>query len=171
MIINLRNIKKQTDMKLAFILLLLLSSHLLSLGQGNQITTKQFKEDFNYFITNINDEYCYFEKKQINWQVVKEIYSRAVDTITTRDEFVTILEKAFNEIYDHHAVLNTNTNKSQRLVPSGTDIWAEYINGKPIITESGIQETKAKAGKKVPRKIVTDKEKKVAKEEEEAIDN
>ena len=122
-------------MKLAFILLFLLSSHLISLGQDTQITTKQFKEDFNYFITNINDEYCYFEKKQINWQVVKEIYTRAVDTITTRDEFVTILEKVFNEIYDHHAVLNTNTNKSQRLVPSGTDIWAEYINGKPIVTE------------------------------------
>ncbi len=122
-------------MKPAFILLFLLSSQLLLLGQGTKITTKQYKEDFNYFCTSINDEYCYFEKKQINWQVVKEIYSRAVDTITTRDEFVTILEKAFNEIYDHHAGLNTNTDNSQRLVPSGTDIWAEYINGKPIITE------------------------------------
>ncbi len=122
-------------MKPAFILLFLLSSQLLSIGQGTKITTKQYKEDFNYFCTSIHDEYCYFEKKQINWQHVKEIYSPAVDTITTRDEFVTIIENAFNEIYDHHAILNTNTDKSHRLVPSGTDIWAEYINGKPIITE------------------------------------
>ncbi len=122
-------------MKPAFILLFLLSSQLLSSGQDIKFTTNQFKEDFNYFITNINNEYCYFEKKKINWQVVKEIYSQAVDTITTRNEFINILEKVFNEIYDHHAGLNTNTNNSQRLVPSGTDIWAEYINGKPIITE------------------------------------
>ena len=40
-----------------------------------------------------------------------------------------------NEIYDHHAILNTNTDSSRRLVPSRTDIWAEFINGKPVITE------------------------------------
>jgi carboxyl-terminal processing protease len=39
------------------------------------------------------------------------------------------------ELYDHHASLSTNTQESQRLVPSGTDVWAEYKNGKPIITE------------------------------------
>ncbi len=123
-------------MKPAFILLFLLSAQLLSSGQqAIKITTEQYKEDFNYFWTTINDEYCYFEKKQVNWQHVKEIYTPAVNAITNRDEFVTILEKAFNEIYDHHAILNTNTDSSQRLVPSGTDIWAEYINGKPIITE------------------------------------
>jgi C-terminal processing protease CtpA/Prc len=122
-------------MQSKFILSILLLSQLFSFGQRQKITTEQYKEDFNYFWTSINDEYCYFEKKQINWQRVKEIYSPAIDTITTRNQFVTVLEKAFNEIYDHHAVLNTNTDNSQRLVPSGTDIWAEYVNGKPMITE------------------------------------
>ena len=98
-------------------------------------TSSQFRSDFNYFWTTINDEYCYFGKKQTNWQKVKEIYSPALDTITTRDQFVTLLEKGLYEIYDHHAILNTNTNSSRRLVPSGTDIWAEYVDGKPVITE------------------------------------
>jgi C-terminal processing protease CtpA/Prc len=118
----------------AIILSLLLSQ--LSFGQGAPISTEQYKEDFNFFWTNINDEYCYFNKKQTNWQKVKEIYLPMVERVTSRNQFVAILEKAFNEIYDHHAILNTNTDSSRRLVPSGTDIWAEYSNGKPIITET-----------------------------------
>jgi carboxyl-terminal processing protease len=46
-----------------------------------------------------------------------------------------LLEKVFYELYDHHASLNTNTPESQRLVPSGADLWAEYVNGKPTIIE------------------------------------
>ena len=118
----------------AFVLFLLLSP-LFSRGQHTSMTTEQYRQDFNYFWTTINDEYCYFDKKQTDWQKVKDIYSQVVDTTKNRDSFVTLLEKALYEIYDHHAILNTNTDSSQRLVPSGTDTWAEYINGKPIITE------------------------------------
>jgi C-terminal processing protease CtpA/Prc len=122
-------------MKYRIPLLLLLLSQLFSFGQGSQITTAQYRQDFDYFWTTINDEYCYFEKKQTDWQKVKEIYTPVADTITNRDQFVTLLEKMLYEIYDHHAILNTNTNSSRRLVPSGADIWAAYINEKPIITE------------------------------------
>jgi C-terminal processing protease CtpA/Prc len=118
---------------ITFAFLLLFQS--FAFGQSPKITTEQYKQDFDFFWTRINDQYCYFDKTHTNWQKVKEIYSPIVDTITGRNQFVTILEKAFNEIYDHHAVLNTNTTNSNRLVPSGTDIWAAYINGKPIITE------------------------------------
>lgn len=105
------------------------------IGQTPAPTPAQFKEDFNVFWTSINDEYCYFNKKQTDWEKVKEMYSAVVDSIKTRDQFVSVLEKMLYELYDHHAGLNTNTSTSQRLVPSGTDIWAEYINGVPVITE------------------------------------
>ena len=122
-------------MKSKVIILFLLLSQLFSCDQRPQIKTGQYSQDFNYFWTTINDEYCYFNKKQTNWQKVKEIYAPVIDTITNRDQFVTVLEKALYEIYDHHAILNTNNDNSQRLVPAGADIWAEYINGKPVITE------------------------------------
>ena len=118
---------------ITFSFLVLLQS--LAFGQSPQIKTEQFKQDFDFFWSKINDQYCYFDNAYANWQKVKEIYAPIVDTITWRNQFVSILERTFNEIYDHHAVLNTNTPNSQRLVPSGTDIWEEYINGKPIITE------------------------------------
>lgn len=122
-------------------------------GQPAKNAASGFKEDFNFFWTSINDEYCYFNKKQTDWHKVKEIYSPMVDTIQSRASFVNLLEKTLYEIYDHHASLNTNNDNSQRLVPSGTDIWAEYINGKPIITEvkqnSGAEMAQVRAGMEV----------------------
>ncbi|MEP6713422.1 MAG: hypothetical protein ABJA37_13435 [Ferruginibacter sp.] len=64
-------------------------------GQNKKITTEQYKQDFDFFWTSINDEYCYFDKKHTDWLQVKEIYYPMVDTVTGRDQFVTILEKAF----------------------------------------------------------------------------
>lgn len=116
------------------LLLALLISTAVSLS-GQTLTRDQYKQDFDFFWNSINDEYCYFNKKQTDWDKVKTIYGTALDTVTTRDGFVTILESALYEIYDHHAILNTNTKNSRRLVPSRTDIWAEYVDGKPIITE------------------------------------
>lgn len=122
-------------MKSALLILALGLSPVLSFSQDTLPAPDKYREDFNFFWNSINDEYCYFGKKQTDWQKVKEIYTPAIGAIKTRDQFVGILEKALSEIYDHHAVLNTNTGSSQRLVPSGTDLWAEYINGKPVITE------------------------------------
>ena len=118
---------------IVFFLFLIVCQH-ASFGQA-RINTEQYRQDFSYFWTSIDDEYCYFNKKQTDWQKVRELYAPAIDTVKTRDQFVTILEKALYEIYDHHAILNTNTDSSLRLVPSGTDVWAEYINDKPVITE------------------------------------
>lgn len=120
-------------MKLKLILLIFFP--FLAIAQNKPQSFNQYKEDFNFFWNTLNEEYCYFNLKHTDWQKVKEIYSPMMDTITTREQFVTALEKVFNEIYDHHASLNTNNPQSQRLVPSGSDIWAEYIDGKAIITE------------------------------------
>lgn len=96
---------------------------------------KQFREDFEYLWSTIQKHYCYWDKKQTNWNKVKALYSPHADTISSRKNFILFLEKVFYELYDHHASLSANTMESQRLVPSGTDIWAEYINDKPVITE------------------------------------
>jgi len=96
---------------------------------------KNYKEDFNFFWQSLNDDYAYFDKKHTDWNRVKEIYSPQIDTIKSDKEFVTLLESVFNEIYDNHSSLNTNTKTSPRLVPSGTDLWGEYIDGKPLVTD------------------------------------
>jgi C-terminal processing protease CtpA/Prc len=117
----------------AFFFLILLST--TAVAQNKTFTPQQYKEDFEFFWKSINDDYCYFNKKQTDWIKAKEIYSKQLDTITSRTSFITCLEQMFYELYDHHCSLNTNTKTSQRLVPTGADVWAEFINGKPIITE------------------------------------
>lgn len=137
-------------MKLPILILSLTFTSFESISQSNKPTTAQYREDFNYFWTTINDEYAYFHKKQTDWQKVKDIYSARIDTVSGRSGFVNVLEKTLNEIYDHHAILNTNTPYSNRLVPSGTDTWAEYVNGKPTIVEVrkglGSRSLRSKAG-------------------------
>lgn len=110
------------------------------------VTTQQFKEDFDYFWNTIKTDYCYWDKKQTDWDKAKSIYSAGVDTITTKYSFVMLLESMFHELYDHHASLSTNTNESSKLVPSNSDVWAEYINNKPIITEVRLNSGADKAG-------------------------
>jgi len=122
-------------MKLKLVIVILYLAPLFSPGQSKEITTAQYQQDFNFFWTSIAEEYCYFHEKQTDWLKVKENYLPVIDTIKNTNTFIAVLERVLYEIYDHHASLNTNTSNSQRLVPSGADIWAEYINGKAIVTE------------------------------------
>ncbi len=121
-------------MKLRILIVCTLLAPFLLTAQPPMLTRAQYREDFDLFWKHISVEYCYFNKKQTDWQRVKELYAVAADSIKNRSEFVALLEKVLYEIYDHHAILNTNINSSFRLIPSGTDMWAEYIDGRPVIT-------------------------------------
>lgn len=98
-------------------------------------TKQQYQSDFKFFWQTLNDNYCYFQKKHIDWQKIKPIYEAQIDTVTSRAGFVSTMERALHEIYDHHAGLNTNNRASRRLVPTSADVWAEYVNEKPVIVE------------------------------------
>lgn len=122
-------------MKALYSIILIVLIPALTSAQEKQYSTEEYKQDFNYFWTSINDEYCYFNKKQTDWEKVKQLYSPMIDTVKSRNAFVAVLENTLYELYDHHCNFNTNTDVSRRLVPTSTDVWAEYINGKPLISE------------------------------------
>lgn len=102
---------------------------------GAQFTSQQYREDFLYLWKQVADNYAYLDEKNSDWSEVKQKYSAAMDTVHSSRSFVLLLEKVFNELYDHHASLNTNTRQSQRLVPSGTDIYAAFSGNRAIITD------------------------------------
>lgn len=130
---------------------------ILTFGQNMDSQTQQYRDDFEFFWQSIKDDYCYFDKKQTDWDKVKEIYTAQIDSLKTKGEFITFLENVFNELYDHHASLNANTKNSFRLVPSGTDIWAEFIVGNvrdmPVVTQVrknfGADKTGIKSGMEI----------------------
>ena len=116
--------------------LFLISIVFLLLTAMNPVMEKsKFGEDFLQFWTDVRDNYAYFDKKHTDWDQVKTVYLPQAEKAKTKDELITIFENSIEELYDNHFSLNTNLPSSTRLVPTGLDIWAEWINDKAIITE------------------------------------
>lgn len=137
-----------------FVILLCLLAEAVSAPQTN-FTRQQLEEDFDVLWQNISDDYAYFDQKQTDWRKVREIYRPQLSAIKTRNDFVGLLESVLEELYDAHTHLNTNTPASPRLIPSGTDIWAEWINGAAMITEVRPGSRAEKAGLGIGMHIVS----------------
>ncbi|OUJ75901.1 S41 family peptidase [Hymenobacter crusticola] len=105
-----------------------------SLAQA-KLTPAQYRQDFDYLWETIRDNYAYFDKKQTDWDKVRQLYQPQADTVRSRRAFVRLLENVFVELYDNHASLTTNQFDSQRLVPSGSDLYAEFVAGKATVLD------------------------------------
>lgn len=95
----------------------------------------KYQKDFDEFWNDVNSNYAYLKEQNIDWKKVKEIYPSKIEKISTNSEFIQLLESVLNELYNGHSSLNTNLNSSNRLIPSGQDIYIEKINNKFIITD------------------------------------
>lgn len=111
-----------------------------------KLTPEQFEADFVAFWDSVNRQYAYFDIKQTDWIVVREMYRPRARKVGSRAEFTGLLEHALEELYDSHTHLNTNTSSSPRLVPSGTDVWAEWRQGVALIVAVRPGSAAARAG-------------------------
>jgi carboxyl-terminal processing protease len=93
------------------------------------------KEDFDALWHYVDRNYAYFDQKAIAWRSIPQLYADDLNGARTREEFVAVLERVVEELYDHHAHLTTNTAQSPRLIPSGADIWAVWQNGQARVLE------------------------------------
>ncbi|HLN52385.1 MAG TPA: S41 family peptidase [Lentimicrobium sp.] len=103
-------------------------------GSGLKSDTT-FEDDFLQYWNDVRENYAYFQKKHTDWEKVKKYYSGLAFNASSREDLIRILEKANEELYDNHFNLNTNLNTSTRMVPSGLDLWAEFIKDKAVVTE------------------------------------
>lgn len=136
------------------ITLVLIALLLFTTATPSQKDTK-FADDFLQFWTNIKVDYAYFDKKNTDWEKVRTVYLPKAQDAKNKEELITVFENALEELYDNHFSLNTNLRSSTRLVPTGLDIWAEWNNGKPIITEVRKGFSADKAGIKNGMEIVS----------------
>jgi len=97
---------------------------LLLLSQAFFAQSK-YHEDFLEFWNDYNTHYAYMEKQGIDWNKVKDIYLPQADTITHDWYFVQFLEGVVNELHNGHVSLNLNLPISNRIIPSGADVFAE----------------------------------------------
>lgn len=112
-----------------------LASLLLLAAPASAQDANGFAEDFHAATEWIGGNYAYFGQKRTQWNEVPALYADDLRQVRTRDQFVRLLEQVVDELHDPHAQLNTNLRSSYRLVPSGTDLWAEWRDGKAIVTE------------------------------------
>src|SRR5207237_676328 len=119
------------------------------------LTQKEYEEDFDVFWKEIDQSYAYFDKKQTDWSRVRDTYRPLTAHIQSKREFVALLEQALEELYDFHCNLNTNTEASAVLVPTDADLWAEWTNGRAIITEVRADSPASRAGIKAGAEVVS----------------
>lgn len=94
-----------------------------------------YQKDFAFYWQTIRDNFAYFDKQHTNWDTVKIIYQPALDTITTKDSFIHLLESVNNELYNGHVFLNVNTNTSNRTIPTGADLKVSREGNQFVIRE------------------------------------
>lgn len=95
----------------------------------------KYEKDFNEFWSNIYDHYAYFDQQQINWNRVKEIYQPQLKDIAGKNDFIRFLEKVINELHNGHISLNTNLHSSNRIIPTGQDMFVQKIKDRFYITD------------------------------------
>ena len=112
------------------------------------VTADQRVEDLNWLVDKLKAKYAYRDKRNVDLDQIKTVYRDAAAKAATPAAWLSVVEHVMAELYDHHATVGQNTATSPQLVPSGADIWAELVNGKPTIIEVRANSVAARAGLK-----------------------
>ncbi len=102
---------------------------------GDTLTAEQYLGDFDALWGYVRDHYAYFHRKQTDWENVRDLYRPRAAQVTSTRQLVGLLEDVLSELYDPHAHLGVNTASSPRMIPTDTDLWAEWRNGRPVVTD------------------------------------
>lgn len=117
-------------MRLLLCLYLLLCLLPAALPAQVPATSDDYRADFDFLWETVRDDYAYFDLKQTDWNQVRATYRPQLDTLRSRRAFVRLLEQVLGELYDYHAGLNTNRLDSRRLVPTASDVYAEWVGNR-----------------------------------------
>lgn len=98
---------------------------LLFLISFQVFSQNKYEEDFLEFWNDYNNNYAYFEEQGIDWQRVKALYQPQALLVKNDYEFTKLLEKVVNELHNGHVTLQNNYTDSNRIIPSGADIFVE----------------------------------------------
>lgn len=108
--------------------------------------TEARRADLKFLTRKIAERYVYAADRKIDAKAIFEEYAAGVDRVEDDYGWTLFLEPVVGELFDHHAFLNLNTDVSPRLVPSGADIWPEYVDGVATITSVRPGTPASKAG-------------------------
>jgi carboxyl-terminal processing protease len=107
---------------------------LLAHAKGQDfLTVEQRVADFTGFCDFVDKSYAYFDLKATDWARVCAFYAPQAAMASRRSDYIGVLERALAELYDPHAHLGTHTPSSYRLVPSQTDLFMRWQDGRALV--------------------------------------
>lgn len=113
----------------------------------------KYEQDFLELWNDYNDNYAYFENQGVDWNKVKEIYLPLAREVKDDTAFISFLEQVVQELHNGHVSLNRSLYSSNRIIPSGMDIYAEKQGNSFFIADikplSGAESCGLKAGMQV----------------------
>lgn len=115
---------------LVIILLITLSSPIFAREELSLQQKQQFKEDLEFYLKTVKEDYVYLDDKKTNWDKVSQFAWKNFDNVRNRTDFLSLIERLQIELYDNHVQLLNSTMYSPKVLPSSSDIYAEYKNGK-----------------------------------------
>src|SRR2546423_1869002 len=74
----------------------------LSISAQQPFSREQFTSDFDQMWSSLRDNYAYFDKKETDWNKVRELYRPKLAEVKSRSDFVNLLERVLDELYDYH---------------------------------------------------------------------
>ena len=102
--------------------------------------------DIDWLIAQIETRYAYLPQRHLDLAKMRALYEPQARAADTRDAMVHVVERVVAELHDDHVTLGTNTPSSPQLIPTGTDLWAEMRNGRPVVVEVRAASPAANAG-------------------------
>lgn len=102
---------------------------------SDSLTAEDYAADFDFLWSAVRDRYAYLDQNAVDWRRIPEIYGARVRASATRRVFLQVLEEVVAELHDPHAHLGANTAASPRLVPSDTDVWAAWRDGRAYVED------------------------------------
>ena len=84
--------------------------------------------------TLIDERYAYLEDSKLDLARLREIYGPAARRAADDAVFVRVVKDVVDEMHDHHAGAWPNAPDDRRLVPSTTDLWADWVDDRAVIT-------------------------------------
>jgi carboxyl-terminal processing protease len=94
-----------------------------------------YTADLDQFLSDVKTYGAFVQEDHVDFAKLDQAYRPKFAAINTSAEFLPLMEALVAELHDFHASLNTNNDSSPRLVPSGTDIFAVWKNGKAVIDQ------------------------------------
>jgi C-terminal processing protease CtpA/Prc len=90
-------------------------------------------EDIDWLVDQLGRHYAYLPDRHIDLARLRQIYRGEALVAQGPQASLAALERCLAELHDHHVGPNTNNDYSPQLVPTGTEIWAGFQNGRALI--------------------------------------